>query len=160
MGLDAMILVFWMLSFKPTFSFSSFTFLKRLFSSSLSAIRVMSSAYMRLLIFLPAILIPAYASSSPAFHMMYFAYKLNKQYVWMDPHFWIIELFLAGGWKKSHQRRGSSAEIMRVDRGVSAAYAGGHSFTICVVLAFGPLEGWVWWADGMQRRTFRGVLLV
>ena len=29
MGLDAMILVFWMLSFKPTFSFSSFTFIKR-----------------------------------------------------------------------------------------------------------------------------------
>ena len=26
MGLDAMILVFWMLSFKPTFSFSSFHF--------------------------------------------------------------------------------------------------------------------------------------
>ena len=40
MGLDAMILVFWMLSFKPTFSLSSFTFIKRLFSfSSLSAIR-------------------------------------------------------------------------------------------------------------------------
>ena len=34
MGLDAMILVFWMLSFKPTFSLSSFTFIKRLFSSS------------------------------------------------------------------------------------------------------------------------------
>ena len=31
---DAMILVFWMLSFKPTFSLSSFTFIKRLFSSS------------------------------------------------------------------------------------------------------------------------------
>ena len=31
---DAMILVFWMLSFKPTFSLSFFTFLKRLFSSS------------------------------------------------------------------------------------------------------------------------------
>ena len=31
MGLDAMILVFWMLSFKPTFSPSSFTFIKRLF---------------------------------------------------------------------------------------------------------------------------------
>ena len=28
MGLDAMILVFWMLSFKPTFTLSSFTFLK------------------------------------------------------------------------------------------------------------------------------------
>ena len=33
---------------------------------------------MRLLIFLPAILIPACASSSPAFLMMYSAYKLNK----------------------------------------------------------------------------------
>ena len=43
MGSDAMILVFWMLSFKPTFSLSSFTFIKRLFSSSsLSAIRVVS----------------------------------------------------------------------------------------------------------------------
>ena len=39
-----------MLSFKPTFSLSSFTFIKRLFSSLLSAIRVVSSAYLRLLI--------------------------------------------------------------------------------------------------------------
>ena len=55
MGPNAMILVFWMLSFKPTFSLSSFTFIKRLFSSSsLFAIRVVSSAYLRLLIFLPA----------------------------------------------------------------------------------------------------------
>ena len=47
MGADAMILVFWMLSLKPTFSRSSFTFIKRLFSSSsLSAIRVVSSAYL------------------------------------------------------------------------------------------------------------------
>ena len=54
MGPDAMILVFWMLSFKPTFSLSSFTFIKRLLSSSLlSALRVVSSAYLRLLIFLP-----------------------------------------------------------------------------------------------------------
>ena len=80
MGPDDLILVFWMLSFKPTFSLSYFTFIKRLFiSSSLSAIRVVSSAYLRLLIFLPAILIPACASSSPAFLMMYSAYKLNKQ---------------------------------------------------------------------------------
>ena len=43
MGPDAMILVFWMLSFTPTFSLSSFTFIKRLFSSSLFAIRVVSS---------------------------------------------------------------------------------------------------------------------
>ena len=35
--------------------------------------------YLRLLIFLPEILIPACASSSLAFHMIYTAYKLNKQ---------------------------------------------------------------------------------
>ena len=80
MGPDAMILVFWLLSFKTTFSLSSFTFIKSLFnSSSLSAIRVVSSAYLRLLIFLPAILIPPCAASSPAFLMMYCAYDLNKQ---------------------------------------------------------------------------------
>ena len=79
MGLDDMILVFWMLSFKPAFSLSSFIFLKRLFSSSLFAVRLLSSAYLRLLMFLPAILIPACASSSAAFHVMYSAYKLNKQ---------------------------------------------------------------------------------
>ena len=45
---------------------------------SLSAIRVVSSAYMRLLIFHPGILITACASSSPGFFNMYSAYKLNK----------------------------------------------------------------------------------
>ena len=79
MGLDAMILVFWMLSFKPVFSLSSFTFIKRLFSFfSLYAIRVVLSAYWRLLIFLLAILIPACDLSSLAFHMMYSACKLNR----------------------------------------------------------------------------------
>ena len=68
MGPDAMILVFWMLSFKPAYSLSSFTFIKRLFNSlSLSAIRVVSSAYLRLLIFPLGILIPACALSSAAF---------------------------------------------------------------------------------------------
>ena len=57
-GLDTMIVVFWMKSFKPAFSLSSFTYIKKLFSSpSLSAIRVVSFAYLRLLIFLPAILV-------------------------------------------------------------------------------------------------------
>ena len=78
MGPDAMILGFWMFSFKPTFSLSSFTFIKRLFSSLLSAIRVVSSVYLRLLIFLLAVLILACASSSLAFCMMYSAFKLNK----------------------------------------------------------------------------------
>ena len=66
--------------FYANFFTSTFTFIKRLFScSSLSAIRVVSSAYLRLLIFLPAILIPACASSSLAFCMMYSAHKLNNQ---------------------------------------------------------------------------------
>ena len=65
---------------KPTFSLSSLTFIKKLFSSSsLSAISVVLSAYLRLVIFLSAILILACASSSPAFLMMYSTYKLNKQ---------------------------------------------------------------------------------
>ena len=66
----------WVLS--QLFSLSSFTFIKRLFSSFLSAIRVVSSAYLRLLIFFLAILIPACNSSSLAFLMMYSAWKLNK----------------------------------------------------------------------------------
>ena len=80
MGQDVMILVFWMLSFKPTFSLSSFTFIKRFSNSSLlSAIRVVSSAYLSLFLFLPVILILACTSSSLAFCMMYSAYKLSKQ---------------------------------------------------------------------------------
>ena len=69
----------WMVTFKRALKLSSSTFKNKLFSSfSVSAIRVVSSAYLRLLIFLPAILIPACASSSPAFHMKYSACKLNK----------------------------------------------------------------------------------
>ena len=79
MGLDAMILIFWILNFKPAFSLSSFTHIMRLFtSSSLSAIRVVSSAYLKWLLFLPAILITACYYSSLAFCMMHSAYNLNK----------------------------------------------------------------------------------
>ena len=57
-----------MLSFKTVFSLSSFTLIKRFFSSSSpSATVVVSSVYLRLLIFLPTILVPAYDSSSPHF---------------------------------------------------------------------------------------------
>jgi len=69
-----------LLSFKLAFSFSSFTLIKRFFrSSSISAIRVVLSAYLRLLIFLLAILIPDYDSSSQIFRMIYSTQKLNKQ---------------------------------------------------------------------------------
>ena len=65
-----------MLSFKPAFSLSSLTLIKRLFSSSsLATIRATSSAYLRLLIFISAI----FDSSNSAFHMMYSTRKLNKQ---------------------------------------------------------------------------------
>jgi len=54
-----------MLTFKPAFSLSSFTLIKRLFSStSLSAINVVPSAYLRMLIFFLAILFTAWDSSS------------------------------------------------------------------------------------------------
>ena len=62
MGLDAMILVFLIFSFKPALSLSSFTLSKRLFSpSSLSSSRVVSSAYLKLLMFLPPVLNPAFS---------------------------------------------------------------------------------------------------
>ena len=100
MGPDAMILVFWMLSFKPAFSFFSFTLIKRYFSSpSLSAIRVVSSAYPRLLIFLPAISIPACDSSIPAFHVMYSAQKLNISYtafMYSFPNFEPVHCSMSG----------------------------------------------------------------
>ena len=85
MALDPMILVFWMLSFKPTFSLSSFTFSGgslvplHFLPVRVVSVRVVSSTYLRLLIFLPAVLIPACASSSPAFCLTYSACRLNKQ---------------------------------------------------------------------------------
>ena len=79
MGPDT-ILVFWILSFKPTFSLFSSTFSKRIFSySSLSAIRVVSSAYEVIGIS------PGYLCSSLCFirssisHDILCIYKLNKQ---------------------------------------------------------------------------------
>ena len=68
-----------MLSFKPTFSLSSFALISLVILLFLK-IGVMSFAYLmtQWCIFFPAILILACASFSPALHMMYSAYKLNK----------------------------------------------------------------------------------
>ena len=64
-------LSFLIFNFKPALSLSSFTLIKGLFSSSLlCVIRVVSSTYLRLLMFLPPVLIPACNSSSRAFLMM------------------------------------------------------------------------------------------
>ena len=74
MGPEAMILSFLKLSFKPAFSLSSF--INRLFSaSSLSAIRVVSLAYLKL--FVLEILIPACDSFSPPYRIMYSAFKFK-----------------------------------------------------------------------------------
>ena len=62
--------------FKVKFFILLFHHQEALFSSSLSAIRVVSSTYLRLLIFF---LIPTSDSSSLAFHTMQSVYKLNKQ---------------------------------------------------------------------------------
>ena len=72
--------LFWMLRFKPAFSLSSFTFRRgSLVPLHFLPLEMVSFAYLRLLIFLPAILIPACDWSSLAFCMMYSAYNLNKQ---------------------------------------------------------------------------------
>ena len=62
MGSHAMILVFWMLSFKPVFFTLLFHF-HHFSSYSLSAIRLVSSAYLRLLIFLMTLWTVAYQTS-------------------------------------------------------------------------------------------------
>ena len=78
-GLDAMILDFLMLTFKPDFSLCSFTLIKRLFSSSsLSAIRVVSSAYLRLLIFPLKSWFQLVSHPVQHFAMMFSAYNLNR----------------------------------------------------------------------------------
>ena len=122
MGPDAMIFVFECGVVSQLFH-SSFTFIKRLFSSSLlSAIKLVSSAYLRLLIFLPAILIPACASSSPAFRMMYSACKLSKQgLMYSFPDFQLLarpDRTLQWAKHKSSSDAGSGRETF------SAAYGG------------------------------------
>ena len=94
---------FLIFSFKPALTLSSFTLIKRLFSSSsLSAVRVVSSTYVRFLICLLPILIPAWNSSSLAFLMMW---EINYTSVIFlmnaFPGFWLgkwqEELVWAGG---------------------------------------------------------------
>ena len=91
MGPDAMIFVFWIFSCKSTFSLFSFTFIKRFFSpSSLFAISVISSTYLRLLILLPAVLIPACASG---FRGFIFFFSVQGAHLWNE-----VTLFLCSLW--------------------------------------------------------------
>ena len=77
---------FFNVEFKLASLLSSFTLIKRLLSLSLlSAIRVVSFLYLRVLIFLLALLIPACDSSSPAFYRLFSVWKLNKQSDSIEP---------------------------------------------------------------------------
>ena len=76
---DAMILVFLIFSFKPTLSLSSFTLIKRLFSSfPLSAIRVVSSVSLRLLVFLPPTRFQPVTHPARHFSCVQHTYKTSK----------------------------------------------------------------------------------
>ena len=94
--LDAIILVFkcWVLS-SPHQEFTSwkFTFIKRLFSSSsLSAMRVVLSEYLRLLIFLPAILIPLLAGILVLYSRHIYAKKGSCREFGIDIHTAIFKM--------------------------------------------------------------------
>ena len=72
----------WVLSqlFHSPLSQEESLFIKRLFNSSLlSAFKVVSSADLRVVVFLPAVWLPVCDSSSLAFCMIYSACKLNKE---------------------------------------------------------------------------------
>ena len=78
-GTECHDLSFFNVELQASFFALLFTLIKRLPNfSSFSAFREVSSAYLRLLTFLLAILIPTCDSSTLAFHMMYSTYKLNK----------------------------------------------------------------------------------
>ena len=87
MGPDTVILAFSVLSFKPSFSLSSFTFRGFFSSSLLSAVRVVSSAYLRLLIFVLVFLKHLHIYSStinnivmPLFSKQYYPITLVMQH--------------------------------------------------------------------------------
>ena len=93
----AIILSFWMLSFKVSLFTPSFTFIKRLFSSSsLSTIRVVSSAYLKLLI--RRVTIPSYLlmCSFPNFKPAHCSTSGSNCTSWAAYSFLILALITPG----------------------------------------------------------------
>src|SRR6218665_1599269 len=80
------VFVFFMLKYRPAFSFSLFSLLISFARSAFfPAINVVSSAYIKLFSVLPAIFTPSFASSIPAFFIILSAYRLNKNGDKMQP---------------------------------------------------------------------------
>ena len=135
---DATIFIFWMLSFEPTFSLSSFTFIKRLFSScSLSAIRVVSSAYLRLLIFLPAVLILVHRHSYYRFKKKSYGYKQCLNFGKVHRIILISELFIPA-WTKVLRlsdillNKDSGYEMTKTSIGVTVSFSSSTlSVSVC-----------------------------
>ena len=126
---------FLIFSFKPTFSLSSFTLIKRFFSSSsLSAIRVVSSANLRLLVFLPAILIPACDAS--IFHGVLCIYT----------ELWCWRRLLRVPWTA----RRSSQSILKE---INPEYSLEGLLLKLKLQYFGPL---IWRADSLEKTLMMG----
>ena len=92
MGLDTIILVFLMLSFKLAFSLSSFTLMKgslvllHFLPLEWYLLRIWGCWYFSWQCWFQLVIHPACASFSPAFHMVYFAYKLIKKIDNIQPY--------------------------------------------------------------------------
>ena len=127
-----MILVFSMLSIKPTFWFSSFTLIQRLVSSSsLSAVRVVSSAYLKLLLFFilfcPLLLLPHFSLSTiifsfPCFPLfssyeitvrnaMFPAKSVNK---WCHSHQWLQSSIVSWWALKKHRAEKNTCHLAAI----------------------------------------------
>ena len=116
-----MILVFLMLCFKPAFSLSSFTFIKRLFSSSLlSAMRVVPSVYLRLLIFLLAIFVSLINIHN---NMRNILLSKCKDSISPSSTLWIVLCTYSGAHCPSGQREGSNRPITASFEAITLTWA-------------------------------------
>ena len=100
LGSHAMIFIFWMLSLSQLLH-SSFTFIKSLFGSSLLfAIRVVSSAYLRLLLFFPAVFIFFQLLIHPAQNFTCYTLYGCESWTMKKPECWRIDAFELWWWRR------------------------------------------------------------
>ena len=121
-----------------------FHFYQEIFSSSSrSAIRLVSSAYLWLLIFLPAILIPACASSSPAFLEMANSLLLTSMRFSKIAYCAYTENFFANSGLTPCISRRVSQDIPHAEKGPLTAVSFLKLLLICSLSLHSVTE--VWW---------------